>query len=60
MEAVSVGDLEALHRTLAAARVAFVHPPQKAFWGCVAELLDPDGYVARLWDERAMHDNRIS
>jgi len=56
----SVGDVEALHRTLVGARVAFVHPPQKTFWGYGAELLDPDGYVVRLWDERTMHENSIS
>ncbi len=56
----SVGDVEALHRTLMAARVAFVHPPQKTFWGYGAELLDPDGYVVRLWDERTMHENSSS
>jgi predicted enzyme related to lactoylglutathione lyase len=56
----SVGDVDALHRALVAARVAFVHPPQKTFWGYGAELLDPDGYVVRLWDERTMHENSIS
>lgn len=56
----SVGDVDALHRTLAAARVPFIHPPQKTFWGYGAELLDPDGYVVRLWDERTMHENSIS
>ena len=56
----SVGDVEALHRTLLAARVVFVHPPQKTFWGYGAELLDPDGYVVRLWDERTMHENSSS
>ena len=56
----SVGDVEALHRALVAARVAFVHPPQKTFWGYGAELLDPDGYVVRIWDERTMHENSIS
>jgi predicted enzyme related to lactoylglutathione lyase len=52
----SVGDVDAVHRALAGAGVAFVHPPQKTFWGYGAELLDPDGYVVRLWDERTMHE----
>jgi catechol 2,3-dioxygenase-like lactoylglutathione lyase family enzyme len=56
----SIGDVEALHRALVTARVAFVHPPQKTFWGYGAELLDPDGYVVRLWDERTMHENSSS
>jgi predicted enzyme related to lactoylglutathione lyase len=56
----SVGDVEALHRALVAARVVFVHPPQNTFWGYGAELLDPDGYVVRLWDERTMHENSSS
>jgi catechol 2,3-dioxygenase-like lactoylglutathione lyase family enzyme len=56
----SVGDVEVLHRALVTARVVFVHPPQKTFWGYGAELLDPDGYVVRLWDERTMHENSSS
>ncbi len=36
--------------------VAFAHGPQKNFWGYGAELADPDGYLVRLWDERAMRE----
>lgn len=31
------------------------HPPKKVFWGFGAELLDPDGYAIRLWDEKSMN-----
>jgi hypothetical protein len=24
------------------------------YWGYGAELIDPDGYLIRLWDERSM------
>lgn len=51
---VQVADVEATHRDLAARGIAFVHPPQKVFWGYGAELLDPDGYRVMLWDEKTM------
>jgi len=51
---VQVVDVEAKYAELAAAGVAFVHPPRKVFWGYGAELLDPNGYVIRLWDEASM------
>ena len=51
---VQVDDVEARCRALAEAGVAFVHPPRKVFWGYGAELLDPDGYRIRLWDEASM------
>ena len=51
---VQVADVEAKHSQLTAAGVAFEHPPQKVFWGYGAELLDPNGYRIRLWDEASM------
>ena len=51
---VQVADVEATHRKLAADGVPFEHPPQKVFWGYGAELLDPNGYRVRLWDEASM------
>lgn len=54
--AVQVADVEETHRTLAAAGIAFVHPPKKVFWGYGAELLDPDGYCLRLWDPKSMKE----
>ena len=52
--AIQVADVNAKHAELAAAGVAFEHPPQKVFWGYGAELLDPNGYRLRLWDEASM------
>ena len=53
---VQVADVEARHAELAAAGVAFVHPPMKVFWGYGAVLLDPDGYRIHLWDEVSMRE----
>jgi predicted enzyme related to lactoylglutathione lyase len=53
---IQVDDVEARHATLAAAGVAFVHPPMKVFWGYGAELVDPDGYRLYLWDETSMRE----
>jgi catechol 2,3-dioxygenase-like lactoylglutathione lyase family enzyme len=36
--------------------VVFTHAPQKNFWGYGTELVDPDGYLVRLWDERSMRE----
>lgn len=51
---IQVDDVEARYAALAAAGVAFVHPPMKVFWGYGAELKDPDGYIIRLWDAVSM------
>ena len=51
-----VDDVEAKHRELANAGVAFEKTPQKLFWGYGAELRDPDGYLVYLWDERSMRE----
>ena len=51
-----VDDVEAKHRALESAGVAFVHAPQRLFWGYGAELRDPDGYLIGLWDERSMRE----
>jgi catechol 2,3-dioxygenase-like lactoylglutathione lyase family enzyme len=52
----SVDDVDAVHAQRSARGVPFVHPPQKVFWGYGAELVDPDGYRVRLWDEKTMRD----
>ena len=54
--AYEVDDVEATHRALAARGVRFVYPPQRNDWGYGAELLDPDGYRIRLWDEVTMRE----
>lgn len=51
-----VENVEEMYRRLIEAQQKFVHPPQKQFWGYGAELLDPDGYRLRLWDEETMKD----
>lgn len=49
-----VADVDATYRALATRGIRFTHVPQKLFWGYGAELLDPDGYRIRLWDETSM------
>ncbi len=51
---IQVDDVDAKYGELVAAGIAFVHPPMKVFWGYGAELLDPDGYRLRLWDQKSM------
>jgi catechol 2,3-dioxygenase-like lactoylglutathione lyase family enzyme len=51
-----VDDVDATHAEWSKRAVAFVHGPQKAFWGYGAELHDPDGYIVRLWDARSMKE----
>ncbi|MBS0277331.1 MAG: VOC family protein [Proteobacteria bacterium] len=53
---IQVDDVDAKHRDLSAKGIAFVHPPQKVFWGYGAELTDPDGYRLQLWDETSMKE----
>ncbi len=53
---IQVDDVDKKHAELAAAGIAFVHPPRSVFWGYGAELHDPDGYVLRLWDETTMRE----
>ena len=48
------------YRELAARGIGFTHVPQKLFWGYGAELLDPDGYRIRLWDETSMQEKGSS
>ena len=51
---IQVADVDAKAAELAGRGVRFVHPPQKVYWGYGAELVDPDGYRLRLWDEVSM------
>ena len=52
----SVADVEIASRELSRAGAVFTHLPKKTYWGYGAELIDPDGYVVRLWDERSMKE----
>ena len=49
-----VDDVDATWTAWAARGVAFAHAPRTTYWGYGAELVDPDGYLIRLWDERSM------
>jgi catechol 2,3-dioxygenase-like lactoylglutathione lyase family enzyme len=51
-----VADVGASFAELSSRGVAFAHPPCKTFWGYGAELVDPDGYLLRLWDARTMRE----
>ncbi|MBM3218285.1 MAG: VOC family protein [Candidatus Rokubacteria bacterium] len=50
----SVENVDDAHAKLAARGAVFSHPPQKTYWGYGAELIEPDGYLIRLWDETTM------
>jgi catechol 2,3-dioxygenase-like lactoylglutathione lyase family enzyme len=51
-----VDDVDRRVAEIRANGVAVESLPQKLFWGYGAELLDPDGYVVRLWDEKSMKE----
>jgi predicted enzyme related to lactoylglutathione lyase len=51
-----VEDVEVAFTAWSARGIAFAHGPQKSYWGYGAELVDPDGYRVRLWDERSMNE----
>jgi predicted enzyme related to lactoylglutathione lyase len=51
-----VDDVDGLYAGMVARGVSFAHPPQNVFWGYGPELVDPDGYRVRLWDERTMRE----
>jgi predicted enzyme related to lactoylglutathione lyase len=53
---IQVPDVEAKYTELTARGVPFVHGPEKVYWGYGAELLDPDGYRLRLWDQISMRE----
>jgi predicted enzyme related to lactoylglutathione lyase len=49
-----VADVDATFAGWSARGVTFAHEPRKTYWGYGAELVDPDGYLIRLWDEHSM------
>jgi predicted enzyme related to lactoylglutathione lyase len=51
-----VADVEAAFADWSARGVEFVHGPRKSYWGYGVELVDPDGYLVRLWDTRSMKE----
>jgi catechol 2,3-dioxygenase-like lactoylglutathione lyase family enzyme len=51
-----VADVEATFAEWSARGVSFAHGPRRSYWGYGVELIDPDGYLIRLWDERSMKE----
>jgi catechol 2,3-dioxygenase-like lactoylglutathione lyase family enzyme len=51
-----VADVEATFAEWSGRGVEFAHGPRKSYWGYGAELVDPDGYLVRLWDEPSMKE----
>lgn len=51
-----VDDVDVVSAQWAARGVVFNHGPRKNFWGYGSELVDPDGYLIRLWDARSMKE----
>lgn len=51
-----VADVDSTFTEWSARGVVFSHGPRKSLWGYGAELIDPDGYLIRLWDERSMKE----
>ena len=51
-----VDDVDAKHNQLVASGVKFLKTPQKLYWGYGAEIVDPDGHILRLWDEKSMRE----
>ena len=51
-----VADVEAKYHELSAAGIEFLQSPRKIYWGYGAELVDPDGHIIYLWDEKSMRE----
>lgn len=51
-----VPDVDATHAAWSQRGVTFSHGPRKSYWGYGVEIVDPDGYLLRLWDEVSMRE----
>jgi predicted enzyme related to lactoylglutathione lyase len=51
-----VGAVDATFAEWSSRGVQFAHSPGQTYWSYRAELVDPDGYLIRLWDERSMRE----
>jgi catechol 2,3-dioxygenase-like lactoylglutathione lyase family enzyme len=51
-----VVDVDATYGEWSKRGVLFAHEPRKSYWGYGAEIVDPDGYLIRLWDEVSMRE----
>lgn len=52
---IEVENVDKSFQELKSAGVQFLNPPRVLFWGYGAEVLDPDGYMNRLWDRESMN-----
>ena len=51
-----VNSVDATYAEWSARGVVFEHGPGKSYWGYGVELVDPDGYLIRLWDKVSMRE----
>ncbi len=51
-----VADVDTTFTDLSGRGVHFAHGPRKSYWGYGVEIVDPDGYLIRLWDEVSMRE----
>jgi catechol 2,3-dioxygenase-like lactoylglutathione lyase family enzyme len=51
-----VADVDTTFTELSGRGVHFAHGPRKSYWGYGVEIVDPDGYLIRLWDEVSMRE----
>lgn len=49
-----VDDVDAEYQRLQQSGAKVTHPPRKTPWGYGPEVIDPDGHVIRLWDQRSV------
>lgn len=49
-----VDDVDAEYQRLQQSDAKVAHPPRKTLWGYGPEVIDPDGHVVRLWDQRSV------
>jgi catechol 2,3-dioxygenase-like lactoylglutathione lyase family enzyme len=51
-----VADVDATYAEWSGRGITFAYEPRKSYWGYGVELVDPDGYLVRLWDEVSMRE----
>jgi catechol 2,3-dioxygenase-like lactoylglutathione lyase family enzyme len=51
-----VADVDATYAEWSGRGITFACEPRKFYWGYGVELVDPDGYLVRLWDEVSMRE----
>ena len=48
-----VDDVDAEYQRIRHGGAAVAHPPRETPWGYGPEVIDPDGHIVRLWDQRS-------